>query len=253
MTPHNYLLSVLKRQYLDDEDDAVITMRKLRQQIEQDLRAVYGSYPRFYYAGSYGKRTMIRASFDLDIVIYFPSTERSSLRDIYNSVHITLLKAGYRVNPKTVSLQLPYEGGFHIDVVPGRAQNNNYRYATLYKNGEDSTMQTSLKVHIETIRDSGTRPIIKLLKLWKICHSLDWKTFALEQTVIQALKGQHKSDYAVCLTKVFEFIRDNILNIRIVDPANSNNIIEVPNYMRLLLRQKAVNSLNANYWHSVVW
>ncbi|BAZ18986.1 hypothetical protein NIES4071_108710 (plasmid) [Calothrix sp. NIES-4071] len=228
-------------------------MRELREQIEQDLRVVYGSYPRFYYAGSYGKRTMIKASFDLDIVIYFPPTERRSLREIYNSVHRTLLMTGYKVNPKTVSLQLPYEGGFHIDVVPGRAQDYSYRYATLYKNGEDSTMQTSLKVHIETIRDSGTRPIIKLLKLWKVRHLLDCKTFALEQIAIRALKGYRKDDYSVCLTQIFEFIRDNVLNIRIVDPANSNNIIEVPRETRFLLHQAAINSLNANYWSSVVW
>jgi hypothetical protein len=253
MKSHNYLVKILNSQYLDSDDRAFLMMRELRRQIESDLRYVYGSYPRFYYAGSYGKRTMIRASFDLDIVIYFPPTERMSLRDIYCSVYETLSMAGYKINPKTVSLQLPYEGGFHIDVVPGRAQDYTYRYATLYKNGEDSTMQTSLKVHIETIRDSDTRPIIKLLKLWKVRHSLDWKTFALEQTVIRALKGQHKDDYSVCLIKVFEFIRDNILNIRIVDPANSNNIIEIPYQTRIMLHQAAVNSLNASDWSYIVW
>lgn len=253
MTGHNYLVGVLNSQYMDDNDRAVITMRSLREEIEGVLRRVYGSYPLFYYAGSYGKRTMIRASFDLDIVIYFPSTERSSLREIYTSVHRTLLNANYTVNPKTVSLQLPYKDGFHIDVVPGRAQDSTYRYATLYKNGEDTTMQTSLKVHIETIRDSGTRPIIKLLKLWKVRHSLDWKTFALEQTVIRALAGQRKDDYERCLNIVFEFIRDNILTIRLVDPANSNNIIEMPSSIRLTLQGAAVRALNARSWSDVVW
>jgi hypothetical protein len=124
-----------------------------------------------------------------------------------------LIDADYRVNPKTVSLQLPYKGGFHIDVVPGRAQDNTYHYASLYKNGENSTMQTSIKIHIDSVRDS--RNIIKLMKLWRFLHSLEWETFALEQTVLRALKGQRKDDYERCLIKVFEFIQNNILTIRL--------------------------------------
>ncbi len=249
MTGHEYLAGVLNSQNMLLKD--LNTLRNLRQEIEGVLREEYGSYPRFYYAGSYGKKTMIRASFDLDIVIYFPPTETSTLKTIYNSVHQTLIDAGYKVHPKTVSLQLPYEGGFHIDVVPGRAQDNTYQYATLYKNGENSTMQTSIKIHIESVRDS--RDIIKLMNLWRICHSLEWKKFALEQTVLRALKGQRKDDYERCFIKVFEFIQDNILTIRLVDPANSNNIIEMSQQIRKSVQQAAINAIAAKYWSEVVW
>jgi len=249
MTGHEYLAGVLNSQNMLLKD--LNTLRNLRQEIEGVLREEYGSYPRFYYAGSYGKKTMIRASFDLDIVIYFPPTETSTLKTIYNSVHQTLIDADYKVHPKTVSLQLPYEGGFHIDVVPGRAQDNTYQYATLYKNGENSTMQTSIKIHIESVRDS--RDIIKLMKLWRICHSLEWKTFALEQTVLRALEGQRKNDYGRCLIKVFEFIQNNILSIRLVDLANSNNVIEMSQPIRKSVQQAAINAIAAKYWTEVVW
>ena len=249
MTGHEYLAGVLDSQKMQDED--LITLRQLRKEIEGVLREEYGSYPRFYYAGSYGKKTMIRASFDLDIVIYFPPTETSTLKTIYSFVHQTLIDSDYKVHPKTVSLQLPYEGGFHIDVVPGRAQDNTYQYATLYKNGENSTMQTSIKIHIDSVRDS--RDIIKLMKLWRVCHSLEWKTFALEQTVVRALKGQRKNDYERCLIKVFEFFQDNILTIRLVDPANSNNVIEMSQQIRESVQQAAINAIAAKYWSEVVW
>lgn len=249
MTGHEYLAGVLYSQKMQLQD--LMTLRQLREKIEGVLRNEYGSYPRFYYGGSYGKKTMIRAAFDLDIVIYFPPTETSTLKTIYRSVHQTLIDADYQVNPKTVSLQLPYNEGFHIDVVPGRAQDNTYYYATLYKNGEDSTRQTSIKIHIDSVRDC--REIIKLMKLWRFRHSLEWKTFALEQTVIRALAGKWKANYERCLTTVFEFIQDNILTIRLVDPANSNNVIEMSQQIRNAVLRAAVNSLQAQYWSQIVW
>ena len=58
-------------------------------------------------------------------------------------------------------------------------------------------MQTSLKIQIEYVRDSGAREIIKLMKLWRVRNSLAWKTIALEIAVIRALEGLRKDDYAV--------------------------------------------------------
>lgn len=249
MTGHQYLLQILANQAIPQLE--VNKLRQLRDEIEGVLRRKYGSCPRFYYGGSYGKKTMIRESYDLDIVIYFPFIESSTLKIIYNDVHQTLINADYKVTPKTVSLQLPYKGGFHIDVVPGKARDNTYYYASLYKNGENSWLQTSLKTHIDAAREY--REIIKLMKLWRVRHSLEWKTFAVEQTVIRALEGKYRNDYEQCLINVFEFIRDKIFSIRLVDPANTNNIIEMSQQTRTAVRQAAVNALNTSYWSQVIW
>jgi len=99
------------------------------------------------------------------------------------------------VHPKTVALRLPYEGGFHIDVVPGRAQDATFRYATLFKNvNPPSTLQTSLKVHIDMVRKTGIRDTVKLMKLWRFRRRLYWSTLALEIAVAQALQGRDKTD-----------------------------------------------------------
>src|ERR1051325_4596704 len=143
--------------------------------------------------------------------MYFPSSEYRTLRNLFNSVHQSLVQAGYIVQPKNVALRLPYEGGFHIDVVPGKAQDYSFRYATLYKSEEDGTRQTSIKVHIDSVRDSNAREIIKLTKLWRFRHSMPWQSFALEQTVIRALQGKRKDDYGLSFWSVLEFIKNNIL------------------------------------------
>lgn len=251
MTPHEYLSKVLELQKMLPQDLA--TLRRLRDEIEGILRSAYGIALRFYYGGSFGKATMIRSSYDLDIVTYFPPTNRRALKDIYNGVYRTLRNSGYTVQPKTVALCLPYDGGFHIDVVPGRAQDDSYYYATLYRNGEDTTMQTSIKAHIDSVSSTGCREIIKLVKVWRRCHSLEWETIALEQTVIRALYGLRKDNYGRSMWTVLEFIRDNILSIRLVNPANTNNIIELPDHTRRALRQAAINSLAASDWNQIVW
>ena len=249
---HTYLTGVLEEQTMPPI--SLLRLRRLRDGIETRLRRTFGSAPRIYYGGSYGKDTMIKASFDLDIVMYLPPDDPRTLRQVFNGVHANLLKAGYAVKPKTVSLQLGPSNVFHVDVVPGKAQDNTYYYATLYKNvGQGSTMQTSIKKHIDTVSESGARDIIKLMKLWRVRHAPFWKTFPLEQTVIRALHGRRKDDYEQCVLTVLEFIRDEVQDVRLVDPANSANVIEIPPLVRRRLKALAIGSLAAQYWRQVIW
>jgi hypothetical protein len=232
---------------------AVTTLQRLRGEIEMVLRRQFGGSPRIYYAGSYGKDTMIREAYDLDIVIYFPYTETRSLGQLFNAVYATLTTANYSVTPRTVALRLPYEGGFHIDVVPGRAQDSTFRYATLFKNvAPSSTLQTSLKVHIDAVRKTGIRDIVKLMKLWRLRRGLNFSRFALEIAIAQALQGRSKTDYAACLQTVFDFLAANIARMRLVDPANTNNVIEIDSGQRGAMLLTAAAAARATTWGEVL-
>ena len=72
------------------------------------------------------------------------------------------------VNKKNVAWEIPFEGNFHIDVVPGRALDKDYYYANLYKKDSGQPLKTSLKKHIDTIRNADRRNAIKLVKYWNI-------------------------------------------------------------------------------------
>jgi hypothetical protein len=81
-----------------------------------------------------------------------------------------------------------------------------------------------LYVHLKHIRDSGVRKLIRLAKLWRIRNGLQIRTFPLELMVIKVLKDCENKDQLDDRMKEFwEELRDNIDNISIVDPANSNN------------------------------
>lgn len=226
MTGHQYLASLLARETLQAAE--VATLQGLRAQIEQGLRQRFGAAPRFYYGGSYGKGTMLRSAYDLDIVMYFPTTERASLHELFWAVHQQLGALHYVVHPRTVALRLPYEGGFHVDLVPGRVQDATYQYATLYKNATPaSTLQTSLKVHIDAVRKSGIADVVRVIKLWRLQKRFTFPTFALEIAAASALAGQRKDDLGDATWVVLGYLATNGRTMRFEDPANTNNVVEV--------------------------
>ena len=131
MTAQEYLQSLLNSQDLSETE--LSGLRRHRETIEQQLRSGLQKVERVYYAGSFGKKTMIREQYDLDIVVYWASDCGFTLEKIYNDVGATLRKHWKVVNPKTVAWELPFDGGFHIDVVPGRALDSSFISAFLYR------------------------------------------------------------------------------------------------------------------------
>jgi len=249
MSINTYLKGILEQQAVSYGDPIHNKLTRHREEIEGILRKNYGYKPRIYYGGSWGKRTMIKLAYDLDIVIYFPPTETMNLRDIYNSVYSNLVNSGYRVYKKTVAIRIQYQD-FHIDVVPGQARDEDYYEATLYKNGEDTTMQTSLKKHIDSVRE--IRDTVKLMKIWRVQHSVPIETFPLEQIIAEALKWKSKNDYENCILSVLELLKNEILTIKVVDPAVPSNEVEISPHDRYQIKAIAENCLT-NSWQYVIY
>lgn len=251
MSGHQYLESILRQQELRESE--LQTLRTTRDEIENWLRGDIGVVPRIYYGGSYAKNTLLRLSFDLDIVIYFPATERSTLQDIFWRIQ-GRLAAKYVVRARTVALRLPYQGGFHIDVVPGRAQDSSYRYATLFKNeSQPSTLQTSLKIHIESVKDAGLSDIVRLTKLWRLRQGINVSTFPLEIAVSRAMKGVRRDDLGNSFWTVLQYLANDFQGARLNDPANSNNEIALDSRTRLAVASTARASTAEKTWERIIW
>ena len=250
MSTQEYLQQLLAGQNLTTAEED--NLKALRVQVETVVGRLSGN-PRFYYAGSYGKKTIIREHYDLDIVAYWPHDCGYTLKDIYNAVGAELKKVWATVNPKTVSWEIPFQGGFHIDVVPGRAIDSTFKDANLYRRDKDSSLKTSIKTHIDTVRNSGRRDAIRLMKLWKVRKSVRFKTFILELMTIDGCKGQSLTDLEPQLLAAFRHISDNIDTARVLDPANTNNVIsdDISYADKLTIKAAAQAALNAQYWSQV--
>jgi len=252
MTPHEYLVEVLGAQEMREQDLRAI--RSLREELTSYLGRQLGSGPRIYYGGSYGKDTMIREAFDLDLVVYYPHTDSSSLAQIFGTVHRALVNGNYEVHPQTVALRLPYQAEFHVDVVPGRALDASFLYATLYKNSQPpSTLQTSLKKHVDAVRKSELRQIVRLLKIWRLRNRVPLKSFALEILAARALAGQFRHDYSKALLATLQFMARELSTVRLEDPANRNNVLDVTFHDRAGAAEIAARSIAAQSWNQIIW
>ncbi|MDZ4865208.1 MAG: hypothetical protein SGJ01_17445, partial [Gemmatimonadota bacterium] len=67
MTDQEYLEGVLKEQSLSDDSPEMNELRRRRSEVEEHLRAEFGSAPRIRYGGSKAKGTMIKEAYDLDL------------------------------------------------------------------------------------------------------------------------------------------------------------------------------------------
>ncbi len=248
---NRYLADLLRGQTLSAAE--LNALRELRVRVENQLSGLQGN-PRFYYGGSFGKRTMIKARYDLDLVMYWPHTATYSIQYIYTAVGQTLKMHWKFVNSKTVAWELPFDGGFHIDVVPGRALDAQYYEANLHRTDRGTTLKTSLKKHIDTVRGSGRADAIRLMKLWKVRKAVPFKkSFLLELMTIEGCKGKQSDDLEGQMIAALKYVRDNIKTCSVSDPANSNNSLsdDLDASARFAIYQRADEAIRATYWREV--
>lgn len=251
MTVDEFLQKLLKSQALTQQmlDD----LSSYREEVEEFLRGKFGEDPTIRYGGSKAKGTMIKENYDLDIVCYFPRDCERDIKDIYNDVHKKLSEK-YSVTPKTSALRIQKVDNnktkldYHIDVVPGRFVDDKKREAFLYvAQGEGSRIKTDLEKHIDFVSKSGCVDIIKLGKLWRARNNISLRTFLLELLVIECLKGsKSKDDLQSSFKKFLEYLRDSISEVRLEDPANTNNVVSDSwsDSDRQIISSKAKEALN---------
>lgn len=207
-----------------------------------------------HYSGSMAKGTSISLSTDADIFISLSSNTPNSLQSIYDSLHVAVVKAGYPVRKQNVSIGTTVNS-FKIDLVPGRRQGQYGNDHSLCKNKTKTWTKTNVNTHINTVTASRRIDEIKLTKIWRELHSLSFPSFYLELVVIEALKYSRFGDLASNFLKVLDFMRDELVTKRYLDPANTNNVIsdELNRSEKQLIASKAAVSRGQSNWSGIVW
>jgi len=267
MTPNEYLAKILANQTLDENGTEVTAMEKHRDDITQLLQDAYeSSNPLIKYAGSRAKGTMIKDSYDLDVVCYFDNDDTAAgdtLEDIFNNVK-RVLKEKYEVEAKTSAIRIKSKEkdhlgeDFHIDVVPGRFTDDTKHDAFLYvKSKEKGRQKTNLKKHIKHIKSSGVVDTIRLAKFWNVREGLGLKTFVLELLVVKALKDKNDNDgFDSCLKTFWAYLRDHRASLCVEDPANpyGNDLSDYIDGIRDKLcdaAEEALDFVDADKWESI--
>lgn len=266
MTPNEYLAKMLHSQTLGSDSAELKDLQERRAEVEKHLREHFpNSSSVIRYGGSKAKGTMIKESYDLDIVCYFKHDETAagdSLEDIYNNMR-KVLEGKYLVEPKSSALRLKdasvnvHGADFHVDVVPGRFTDDEEADTFLYiSSAEKKRLKTNLDVHVAHVKESGVRDAIRLMKLWKLRNRLSVRNFILELVVIELLSAKKSATRADQLEHIWTELRDNIDDLTVKDPANptGNDLSDLFNTAKFGLSAAAARTLNlieSSNWEAV--
>jgi hypothetical protein len=206
------------------------------------------------YSGSSAKGTAIAGIADVDLFISLKPETPGTLADIYNSLaDYSGLK---HLSPRRQNVSVGVKYGSHsIDLVPGRKQSGNTTDHSLYLSKARTWTQTNVDKHISLIQKSQRLDEIRTLKIWRAQHRLDFPSFYLELTVINALYGKKSGNLAANVWAVLEYLRDKFVTAVVVDPVNSNNILsdDLTVAEKKLIAQKAATCLKAPDWNQIIW
>lgn len=205
-------------------------------------------------SGSRAKGTAIDLATDLDLFISLSSTTSNSLSEIYNSLYEMVKNAGLTARKQNVSIGVTYQGK-KVDLVPAKRQGQYGGDHSLYKSKSDSWTKTNIDTHISRVINSARRNEIIALKVWRENHNLEFPSILLETITIDALSGHSTNTPAANVLYMLRYMMDHIQTIRVLDPANSNNVLsgDISSSEKLQIAQQAEKSIKEQYWEQIIW
>lgn len=251
MTADIYLQNILGREAVDT--GVFSPLRGVQTQVMPALQEWAGQYLRSVKpSGSFAKGTANQTGTDIDLFISLADSVPNTMKEIYDTLFAKMEAKGYNAKKQNVSINIT-AGGYSVDLVPGKRQNAWSEDHSLYRRRADTWTKTNIDTHISMVTGSGCVPEIRLLKLWRNQKGLDFPSFYLELATIEALTygGGSLSDR---VWKAFQYIRDTFPTARLVDPANTNNIVsdDLTVTERQRIKTAAVDALSASNWNEII-
>jgi tRNA nucleotidyltransferase (CCA-adding enzyme) len=223
MSTDQYLRNILVREKVDTTNSSpVLGVLRVIAPLMHQWAGQYlaGIAP----SGSFAKATANKSGTDIDFFISISSSVSNTLKEIYNSLFTFLQNKGYILSKQNVSINI-LVNGYSVDLVPAKRQDAQSVDHSLYRRKADTWTKTNVNKHINTVVKSGRREEIRIIKLWRQQKALDFPSFYLELTVLDALSGKRIGDLANNVWSVFEYLQDNFARARVIDPANTNRSI----------------------------
>lgn len=251
MSADAYLQQILARETVDTGPSSPV--RGVQARLMPFLQEWAGQYLRQVQpSGSFAKGTANRSGTDIDLFVSLSENVTDPMRDIYNTLWGKMNEKGLQPKKQNVSVNVTVNG-YSVDLVPAKRQNSYSEDHSLYRRRADTWTKTNVTTHIGHIARSGRAPEIRVLKLWRDQKGLDFPSFYLELTALAALAGA-TGGLSDRVWKTLQYLRDSFPTARVVDPANTNNIIsdDLSADGRGKIKAAAVAALGASNWGQIV-
>lgn len=206
------------------------------------------------YSGSYAKGTGVHGISDVDVFISLKSNTSNTLKDIYNGLLGLAQRQLWSPRRQNVSIGVTINGT-RGDLVPGKVQGGYQNYHSLYLSKRDTWTQTNVALHMNMVRNSGRLRKIRAIKVWCLLRNLEFPSLYLELFTIQALTGRSQTMLADNTFHVLNVISSSLTSTRIVDPANSNNVLsdDLTAHEKQRIAALALQSTHQQAWEQIIW
>lgn len=253
MNANSYLLSIVKK-YSILSEERIRLQSKIRP-LYRELRKWAEDYiVNILPSGSFLKGTAIKGgNVDIDLLISLKNQTPYTLKEIYESLY-HFLNQSYLARKQNVSIGIDYND-VKVDLVPAKKQPNVTHPHSIYVSKLDTWTKTNIHKHIKIIRNSPHRNTIKLLKIWCNLHGLNFPSFLLELTVLEALRKKRVLGIENRFLTVLKYIIEEFEYAKIYDPANTNNIVSdsIDYDQKTRIVETAISSYSSDCWENIVW
>jgi hypothetical protein len=252
LTAQQYLEYLLVKYDLRERD--LENLKTKRAILDYLLRQTYGSsIADIHYIGSYLKGTAINLDYNLGLCIYFKKNSFDTLKEMYDGVFKRLTE-DFSVERDNASMSLVYNGD-NFGIVPAMMNGEISNLVELYESESGSIVKTDILFHGDYIKNHSDYLLIRLMKVWKFRHEIRFKSFPLELLTIKALDHLKYEDFGMKLLQVLHFIKNNVEDVKLLDPANPKNVISdiVCDADKKCIRNAAGESLKKKYLEEIIW
>jgi hypothetical protein len=246
-----YLLQILAREAVDT--GVFSPLRAVKAELDPLIRAWAGNkLTTVSPSGSFAKGTANKSGTDLDLFISLSPDTTETLKQLYDKLFARMSELGLAPKRQNVSVNIRFKG-FDIDLVPAKQQQFLSADHSLFRRRADTWTKTNVQTHIAHVGASGRASEIRILKLWRSQKGLDFPSFYLELCVLRALSGAYGSLESKVMT-VLLWLQSHFENARIMDPANTNNIIseDLTAAEKATIRAAAARAVTATNWNQIV-
>jgi hypothetical protein len=223
MTADQYLRAILARERVDTSVTSPLLL--ISSTLEPMLFNWAGRFLlRVEPSGSFAKGTANKSSTDIDLFLTLSSETPNTLEGIRSTLKNYLLQHGYEVRDQNVSLGVKIYG-HQVDLVPAKRQSQYGNDHSLFQRKANTWTKTNIHTHIAIVKNSGRTEEIRILKLWRDQRGLNFPSIYLELATLEALHGKPVGQLSANVANALRFFESKLSIARIVDPANSNNVI----------------------------
>lgn len=257
MTADEYLWKILAREAVDTGPNSqIMVVAKLLYPILQEWGAHYlvGIQP----SGSFAKGTANRSGTDIDLFVSLVADTPVPLEGIFENLFHFMDKKGFGPKRQNVSINIKAKRPnvnelISVDIVPARRQPGPGDDHSLYRSRQDTWTKTNIQKHIAHVRQANRIAESRVVKLWRKQKGLEFPSFYVELAVIAALQGK-QGGVAANVWEVFSYLANGFSGARIVDPANTANIIsdDLTNAEKAAIKSAAAAALKAKTWEEIV-